>query len=226
METTTLANEAIRSQLARIVSSATFQGARRAIRLLQYLVEQTLAGHASTLKEFSIGVDALGRKASFDPRTDSIARVEASRLRNRLDLYYAKEGTLDPVLIALPRGGYVPVFAPRTAIEARTVLDGKADDARALPRIEVASAVHPRRRLHLIVGALALLAVLAGIGVYSGLDSTPSPQSLAVLPFRSDLADGISRRRPDRKSNQQPIAPCQSARYGEIDRVQLQGHGN
>ena len=105
METTTLANEAIRSQLARIVSSATFQGARRAIRLLQYLVEQTLAGHASTLKEFSIGVDALGRKASFDPRTDSIARVEASRLRNRLDHYNAKEGTLDPLLIALPRGG-------------------------------------------------------------------------------------------------------------------------
>jgi len=198
MEATTLADEVIRSQLARIVSSATFQGARRAIRLLQYLVEQTLAGHASTLKEFSIGVDALGRSVSFDPRTDSIARVEASRLRNRLDLYYAKEGTLDPVLIALPRGGYVPVFALRTIeVETRTILDDKADAIGALPRIELVSAVHPRRRLHLIVGALALLAIVAVIGLYSGLNSTPNPRSLAVLPFRSDLpteylADGLT----------------------------------
>src|SRR5207247_2013165 len=97
---TTLSNEAVRAQLDRIVSSATFRGAARAVRLLQYLVDQTLGGQASTLKEFSLGVDVLGRGPSFDPRADAIARVEASRLRNRLDMYYAKEGASDLVLIA------------------------------------------------------------------------------------------------------------------------------
>ncbi len=47
----------------------------------------------------------------FDPRKDATARVEAHRLRARIDLYYAKEGAADPVRITLPKGSYVPVFA-------------------------------------------------------------------------------------------------------------------
>src|SRR5262250_1062032 len=108
MQMTTLPDGAIRAQLEKIIASVTFQGAHRAIRLLQFLVERTLTGQASTLKEFTLGVDGLGRGPSFDPRTDSIVRVEASRLRTRLELYYAKEGAADPVFIALPRGSYVP----------------------------------------------------------------------------------------------------------------------
>lgn len=98
MEMTTVTDEAIRAQLEKVITSATFRGAQRAIRLLQFLVGQSLAGHASTLKEFTLGVEGLGRGPSFDPRTDSIVRVEASRLRNRLELYYAKEGAGIPCL--------------------------------------------------------------------------------------------------------------------------------
>ncbi len=173
----TLSSEAIRAQLARIVASATFRGAQRPIRLLQYIVEQTLSGQAATLKEFTVGMDALGRGASFDPRSDAIARVEASRLRNRLDLYYAKEGVSDLVCIALPRGGYVPTFEPRS--------------------IEVVPRAAPARRWQPIVGAAALLAIMAAIGLYLVLKSAPPPQSVVVLPFLADpqteyLADGLA----------------------------------
>ena len=47
---------------------------------------------------------------AFDPRSDSIVRVEVSRLRGRLDLYYATEGASDPVRIRVPKGSYVPTF--------------------------------------------------------------------------------------------------------------------
>jgi TolB-like protein/Flp pilus assembly protein TadD len=167
LEATTLSKEAIRTQLERIVSSATFRGAERAIRLLEYLVLQTLAGRAGFLKEITVGMDGLGRGASFDPRTDSIARVEASRLRNRLDLYYAKEGMSDLVRIALPRGGYVPVFEVHASVVAPPSARGW--------------------RWQWIGGACVLLAIVVGSGLYLAFRTSSPPRSVAVLPFSSDL---------------------------------------
>lgn len=103
----------VRDQLARILASEGFRSAQRSSALLRYLVEQTLAGRGESIKEYTVGVDALGRDASFDPRTDPIARVEASRLRARLEAYYGVDGATDPILVTLPRGGYVPQFARR-----------------------------------------------------------------------------------------------------------------
>ncbi|MBV8841808.1 MAG: helix-turn-helix domain-containing protein, partial [Bryobacterales bacterium] len=56
------------------------------------------------MKEYTIAVKALGRGESFDPRIDSIARVEVSRLRSRLDQYYATAGSQDPIIFILPKG--------------------------------------------------------------------------------------------------------------------------
>jgi eukaryotic-like serine/threonine-protein kinase len=110
MNERTLQPDAIRAELEKVVSSAAFQGAGRSGKLLRFLVERTVNGLGDQLKEFTLGVEALGRGATFDPRTDSIVRVEASRLRSRLDVYYASEGRLDPVRIVLPKGGYAPRF--------------------------------------------------------------------------------------------------------------------
>jgi serine/threonine-protein kinase len=105
---------AVREQLERMLASKTFAGRQRSSVLLRFVVEETLQGRAAYLKEYALGAEALGRGAEFDPRADPIARVEASRLRSRLDLYYATEGSRDRVVIALPKGGYAPVFAERT----------------------------------------------------------------------------------------------------------------
>src|SRR5687767_7364830 len=106
------------AQLERMLASGVFRGAARSSTLLRFLVEQTLAGQADRLKDYTLGAEALGRGERFDPRTDPIARVEAGRLRQRIELYYATEGASDPIVIALPKGGYVPTFErpPATAL--------------------------------------------------------------------------------------------------------------
>jgi serine/threonine-protein kinase len=111
---TAVPEAAVREQLERMLASKTFAGSQRSSVLLRFVVEETLQGRAAYLKEYALGAEALGRGADFDPRADPIARVEASRLRSRLDLYYAAEGARDAVAITLPKGGYAPVFAERT----------------------------------------------------------------------------------------------------------------
>ena len=103
--------ERVRAQLKRILSSPAFADAERGSRFLRFVVEATMEGRSSEIKESVIGVEVLGRSSSFDPKTDPIVRVEAGRLRSRLNTYYLNEGKADPILISLPKGGYVPEFA-------------------------------------------------------------------------------------------------------------------
>lgn len=106
--------EAVLDHLGRVLSSASFQGADRSTTLLRFLVERTLDGGADRLKEYTVGCEGLARGAAFDPRTDPIVRAEVSRLRNRLERYYASDGRDDTVVIELPKGTYVPQFRVRS----------------------------------------------------------------------------------------------------------------
>lgn len=108
-----VSHDAVREQLRKILSGKLFENAVRSRRLLGYLVEESTGGRADQLKEYIIGAEGLGRGETFDPRTDPIVRAEASRLRDRLERYYATEGQADPVVIVLPKGGYVPQFLER-----------------------------------------------------------------------------------------------------------------
>jgi Tol biopolymer transport system component len=112
----------VREELDRVLSSKAFADAERHRRFLRFVVEQTLDGRASEIKESVIGVEALGRNGSFDPKTDPIVRVEAGRLRARLSSYYETEGNGDPIRIELPKGGYVPEF---TSLEAQPVIEAR-----------------------------------------------------------------------------------------------------
>lgn len=103
-----------RAQLARVLASNTFIAAPQLSNFLRFAVETTLAGHGDRLKGYTIGVEALGRRADFDPQTDPIVRVEAGRLRRALARYYAGPGRDDPIVIDLPRGSCVPTFRART----------------------------------------------------------------------------------------------------------------
>jgi eukaryotic-like serine/threonine-protein kinase len=105
--------ERVRTQVDRILASAAFADADRASKFLRFVVLRALAGRAGEIKESVIAVEALGRNPSFDSKSDAIVRVEARRLRDRLDSYYRREGAEDPVVIALPKGGYVPEFSER-----------------------------------------------------------------------------------------------------------------
>ena len=82
--------ESVRAALERLLASDTRQ--RQALGALLSSSSRGARRARPELKEYTLGADALGRGKDFDPRTDPIARVEASRLRGRLELYYATEG--------------------------------------------------------------------------------------------------------------------------------------
>lgn len=110
MDTSQASPAAVQAELERLLASETFRGAERSKTLLRFIVEEALQGRSDRLKDYTLGAEALGRGEQFDPRVDPIARVEASRLRSRLDMYYATEGAGDALRILLPKGGYVPQF--------------------------------------------------------------------------------------------------------------------
>src|SRR5262245_7156084 len=78
-------------------------------RFLRFVVERHLEGRDQELKESLIAIEVFGRLPGYDSKQDPIVRTEASRLRARLNEYYLVQGKDDPVVIELPKGGYVPV---------------------------------------------------------------------------------------------------------------------
>jgi adenylate cyclase len=83
----------------------------RLCRFLTHVVHRTLDGDIDSLKELSIAMEVFDRTSEYDSNIDAIVRVEARRLRAKLKAYYEEgPGTVDPVLIGLRPGSYVPVF--------------------------------------------------------------------------------------------------------------------
>lgn len=97
-------------QVHRILKSATFRNAATLQQLLQFLTARAFEGGAEDLKEYTIGVEAFGRPQDFDPKTDTIVRVQIHRLRQKLTEYYDADGSRDPVLVEIPKGHYLPRF--------------------------------------------------------------------------------------------------------------------
>ena len=106
------APSAVRAQLATLLSSRELGGAARLCSLLQFIVEETLRGRGTQLKEARIGLEVFGRRPdSYDPAIDPIVRVQMGRLRSKLRGYYERQGAGDPIRIEIPIGAYVPFFA-------------------------------------------------------------------------------------------------------------------
>ncbi len=110
----------IREELQRILVSPVFLHSERLRRFLTHCVEAALAGRVDDLKEYTIGVAAFDRPKLYNPAEDPIVRVEARRLRKKLDEYYLTHGSTDAVTIRLPKGGYLPAFDVRRAPEPQS----------------------------------------------------------------------------------------------------------
>src|SRR5579864_2558943 len=124
--------EAARRQLERVLASPGFYRNQRLSRFLRFVVEQHLTGRDEELKESVIAVEVLGRSPDHDPKHDSIVRTEAARLRARLSEYYLGEGKADPLVIELPKGGYVPVLRPVAPAEET---ESRSREPSAKPRL-------------------------------------------------------------------------------------------
>jgi TolB-like protein/Flp pilus assembly protein TadD len=125
----TCSSEIVRGQLEKILASEGFARNERLSGFLRFVVEQELSGRGEHLKESIIGVEVFGRRPDYDVRQDSVVRTEAGKLRARLAQYYTAEGTADPMIIDLPKGGYRPFF------RANPALKGAAETSTPVPTV-------------------------------------------------------------------------------------------
>jgi TolB-like protein/tetratricopeptide (TPR) repeat protein len=115
---TTIQHSAIRGQLEKILAHALFVRSERMGRFLRLAIERTLEGRTGELKEYLLGVEVFDRKSSYDPRVDPIVRVEARRLRSKLQSYYDGDGRDDTIVFELAAGSYVPRIRSKTEAPA------------------------------------------------------------------------------------------------------------
>ena len=173
----------VRAELDRILAARGFAGAGRISKLLRYAVEKTLAGETDQLKEYVVGIEVFDRDEKYDPRLDSIVRVEAGRLRSKLDEFYNTDGAASPIRISLPKGGYAAHFArsegPQPPVSSAA---------------EAAAAAPARRSWSTIPLAAVLIVAVAAMVFWLGSRNRHPPPDLrptaAVLPFEANMIGG------------------------------------
>jgi len=101
-------------QIDKLINSHSLRGSESLCKLLQYLATYSIDHPGLALKEYQIATEVLSRSGGFDPQSDSTVRVQAGRLRMKLEEYYAHEGPDDAVLVELPKGSYALTFQVRT----------------------------------------------------------------------------------------------------------------
>ncbi len=107
--------EKIRKQLESILSWEAVRNSQVLSRFLEFVVGEKLSGRTDEIKEYTIGVKALGRPVDFNPQLDAIVRIHAGRLRRMLGEYYKEKGASDSIIISIPKGTYIPEFEMNTA---------------------------------------------------------------------------------------------------------------
>ncbi|MDO8834169.1 MAG: tetratricopeptide repeat protein [Vicinamibacterales bacterium] len=203
-----LAGADIHAQLERLLASAPLRGSERLRRFLRLVVTDTLAGRGDRLKEYVLGVEALDRPSSFDPRADPVVRVEARRLRAKLADYYDGDGRGEPIVIDLPKGSYVATFhrrAPASAVAmpptppdptAAGIGAGTADGTSAslAPPVAVGGvggvAGWRRYARPALLAAVALVLMAAAYWrAVPGVRPPPASPTIAILPFTNASTD-------------------------------------
>jgi hypothetical protein len=141
-------------------------------QLLQYLISRALDGSTESLKEYTIGVEAFGRPQDFDPKTDTIVRVQIHRLRQKLREYYDGNDRSDPILVEIPKGHYLPRFeALSDSNDDRQVQDPGLRLLKVVPgdAIPVRKATSNRQPYKFALIAVAVTLVVFGSGIWIGL---------------------------------------------------------
>ncbi len=112
-----VSDAAVRAHLGRVLQHHEFSASPQLASFLTYIVERKIEGAEDRIKAYSIATEALGRASSFDPQADPIVRVQARRLRQALQAYYASPDADSSLRIELSVGNYVPHFIARAGTE-------------------------------------------------------------------------------------------------------------
>jgi len=106
-----------RAELKRVLDSRTFSKSVRLRELLEYVGICSIENRFDDLSEQQIGMSVFQRPAGYNSTEDTIVRVTARHLRDRLDLYYREEGQNDPLRMFVPKGNYVATFTIAPTLE-------------------------------------------------------------------------------------------------------------
>jgi hypothetical protein len=133
----------VQKALSAILLSPPFHASKQSQELLQYIVDQTLAGHLEMLKERIIGANVFNRRPDYDTNDDPIVRARAAEVRKRLALYYqtARE---EEILISVPSGSFRAVFERADRNSAQSASTSPHEGERSRPPVELMASPAPR----------------------------------------------------------------------------------
>ena len=185
----------VRAYLHALLGRGEFDASERNRRFLSYVVDETLEGRADRIKAYNIALAAFDRTEDFDPLTDPIVRIEASRLRRSLEHYYLTAGKADPIRIGIPKGSYAATFSHHYD-ELDAPEGGPSAHSVVRPVVPEPSPTKQRGRLALALALAALLVLLGVGGLFILTDREQRTQaagvggpSILVLPFEDTGGD-------------------------------------
>jgi TolB-like protein len=170
-----------------------FDASARNRRFLAYVVGETLQGRASRIKAYTIALAVFERGEEFDPLTDPIVRIEASRLRRAIEHYYLTGGKDDRIRIDIPKGSYVPTFRYSDRTEAIAEDDVELPTAIPFTPASVAEPTKHSRLRYVAISLAILLLAAASLVLIDKPNEAPDwtkaaklrNPSIMVMPFES-----------------------------------------
>lgn len=169
----------IRAQADKILASGVLGRSRFYSALLEYLVACHERGYAP--KEIEIAAEVFNRGEEFDPSQDSMVRVYAHNLRQKLQQFYSDAGREEAEQITIPKGEYrLALAAAEPTADAPATVPARPLSGPALGSWPLAAAI--------------VLSLLAGIGLgrfWGGADDpvAASQRAVAASPLWSALTD-------------------------------------
>ncbi len=160
-------------QLSKVLESQALHGSESLKAFLRFVVLKAIDNQDVSLKEYTIATEVFGRNSNYDPRSDSVVRVQASRLRSKLQEYYTTEGKDDEIIIELPKGGYLPNFAIHPIDKSYPSLPAVEIAAAEAQSVQTGLLIRQAKWLKPSVLGLAILTVLlAATTVYYRTEAT------------------------------------------------------
>lgn len=181
----------LRALVERVAASTPFRNSPRLKEFLLFVADRALSGRIDEITEQQIGHAVFRRALDYDTANDNIVRVSARQLRNKLREYFDDEGRGEPIVMEIPKGGYVPRFHPRAAAAPATpeAHEPTPSAQRSLRKWRVATMLFA-----FTAGVFAILLFVrtprhpagpAPQRTLADLVSTPGQRTLIVLPDSS-----------------------------------------
>ncbi len=167
-----------REALDQLLQSRTLLRCDQLKKLLRFVCEAEIEGRVEELNEYTIGVEALGRPASFNPVEDSTVRTRAYELRHKLTRFYTAESPEAPIQIEIEKGTYAPRFIPSQNVKP----NGTPQNGAGAPAQPV-----PSRRRWLWRGLAAANVIVLVLAAFVLIRALPSPRGSDAVSWTPEM---------------------------------------